>query len=287
MPFSSKRIQFVLGNVCSLHIYRRQKRKRGKRKIATNVRAAQRCPFLLPPGILPGMQSAKLKNFTVHYHNSEEYHLLKREIFSHDEYYFETDNPAPVIIDAGAHIGLSTLYFKSLYPNAKIIAIEPNPQLFEILEKNIWENQLQDVTAVNGALDAERGRTELFVDSTKNEWWSTGSFTKGAWTKQQESEPIEVETWPLSEFITQPIDLLKMDIEGAEQAVLEGSEEALSQVKQIVMEYHSVKKQNLFYLSEMLIQNGFRLEYGQDGKTITKFNIKQSKGLISVHAWRK
>lgn len=233
------------------------------------------------------LESAKIKNFTVFYHNSEEYHHLKREVFSHNEYYFETDNPAPVIIDAGAHIGLTTLYFKSLYPAAKITAIEPNPQLFEILEKNIWENQLEDVTLIQGALGAEHGTTELFVDSTKNEWWSTGSFIKGAWTKQQVSEPVEVETWPLSEFITQPIDLLKMDIEGAEQAVLEGSQEALGLVNQIVMEYHSVKTQNLFYLSEMLIQEGFRLSYSQDGKTLEKFNIKQSKGLISVHAWRK
>lgn len=232
------------------------------------------------------LDSAKLKNFTVFYHNSEEYHHLKREVFSHNEYYFETDNPAPVIIDAGAHIGLSTLYFKSLYPSAKIIAIEPNPTLFKILEKNVWENQLSDVTLIEGALASEQGTAELFVDSTKNEWWSTGSFTKGAWTKQQESEALTVPTWTLSEFVTQHIDLLKLDIEGAEQAVLESSADALVLIDQIVMEYHSTKHQNLYYLSEMLKKHSYKIEYAQDGKILEKFNIKQSKGLISVHAWR-
>ncbi len=243
-------------------------------------------------GILPTtmnikLESAKLKNFTVFHHNSEEYHHLKREVFSHDEYYFETDNPTPFIIDAGAHIGLTTLYFKSLYPQAKIVAIEPNPTLFKILEKNVFENQLDDVTLINGALAETAGTAELFVDSTKNKWWSTGSFIKGAWTKQQESIPIEVETWPLSEFITQPVDLLKIDIEGAEQKVLEASIDSLSMVSQIMMEYHSVKQQNLFDLSELLKQHGFKVEYSRDGKELIKFNIKQSKGLIDVHAWRK
>ncbi len=232
------------------------------------------------------LQSAHLRHFTVWYHNAEEYHHLKREIFSHNEYYFETDNPAPVIIDAGAHIGLTTLYFKSLYPSATIIALEPNPDLFAILEKNVWENQLENVTTLQAALGGTRGTTEFFIDSTQNEWWSTGSFIKGAWTKQQKSRAIPVETWPLSEFVTQPIDVLKLDIEGAEQVVLEASKAALPLIDQILMEYHSVKQQNLSSLSEMLKKAGFNIEYAQDGKALKKFNIKQSKGLISVHAWR-
>ena len=232
-------------------------------------------------------KTAKLKNYTIHFQNSEEYHHLKREIFTHDQYYFETENPEPKIIDAGAHIGLSTLYFKSLYPAAHIIAIEPNPHLYELLEKNIWENQLENVTIIQGALAETQGTEELFIDASKNKWWSTGSFIKGAWTTQQESNTLTVETWPLSEFITQPIDLLKLDIEGAEHRVIEGSLESLQLVDQIQMEYHSTRSQNLFTLSEKLKELGFRLEYQQDGKELKVFNIKQSKGLINVHAWQK
>ena len=77
----------------------------------------------------------KLNQYIVHYTTSQEYHELKREIFSQGIYYFEADNDAPVIIDAGAHIGLATLYFKSLYPDARITAIEPYPRSFELLNK--------------------------------------------------------------------------------------------------------------------------------------------------------
>ena len=69
--------------------------------------------------------------------------------------------------------------------------------------------------------------------------------------------------------------------------MLEASQDALPLIDQILMEYHSVKQQNLYYLSEILKQQGYTLSYAQDGKELTKFNIKQSKGLISVHAWRQ
>ncbi|MFZ1721277.1 MAG: hypothetical protein WAU07_02110, partial [Microgenomates group bacterium] len=56
--------------------------------------------------------SSKVSNFTLFHANSEEYHQLKREIFTQDSYFFESDSPTPKIIDAGAHIGIATLYFK-------------------------------------------------------------------------------------------------------------------------------------------------------------------------------
>jgi len=71
---------------------------------------------------------------------------VKSEIFTSDLYYFETENSTPFIIDAGAHIGLVTLYFKKNYPDSEIIAIEPNPESFEILENNMYENQIDGIS---------------------------------------------------------------------------------------------------------------------------------------------
>ena len=112
------------------------------------------------------MKSSRLNNYTIYYNHSEEYHLLKREIFTQDLYHFETVQPAPFIIDAGAHIGLSTLYFKMLYPSSRIIAIEPHPENFKILEKNIYENQIEGVTLVQAALSDRSGINKLFFDKT-------------------------------------------------------------------------------------------------------------------------
>ena len=59
------------------------------------------------------------------------------EIFEEEVYRFQTENKTPLIIDCGANIGLSVLYFRRLFPNAKIIAFEPDEGIFKILQKNM------------------------------------------------------------------------------------------------------------------------------------------------------
>src|SRR5258708_710719 len=181
------------------------------------------------------LNKSKLSPFTVFYENGPEYHQLKNEIFTQDAYFFETANPQPRIIDAGAHIGLATLYFKKLYPNARITAIEPNPHTFALLEKNIFENGLTDIETQNIALAGTNGTAEFFMDSTDEKWLSTASFTQGAWTRTQTSTSFQVPTAPLSQFLdasTEPTDFLKMDIEGTEQEVLMDSAKSLHLIKE-------------------------------------------------------
>ena len=63
------------------------------------------------------MESTKLGKYKIVYTNSKEYHTLKREIWGEDIYSFNSEKDSPLIIDIGAHIGISVLYFKSIYPN--------------------------------------------------------------------------------------------------------------------------------------------------------------------------
>lgn len=211
----------------------------------------------------------------------DEYHHLKREIFTHNGYYFEPNENqaaqqvAPVIIDAGAHIGLATLYFKYLYPEAKIIAIEPNPLAFEILEANIFENQLENVQTFNLALSDKSETANFYLDKTENGWWSTAGFIEGAWTGDQQSERTSVKTASLSELIREPVDFLKMDIEGAELKVLRASESVLPLIKQLAVEFHPHSEQNLEDLV-FLLEKHFQLTLYQDGREITFKKANQS-----------
>ena len=59
----------------------------------------------------------------------------REEIFRREQYRFETDAPAPFIVDCGANIGMATLYFKSLYPDATVLAFEPDPAAFACLQE--------------------------------------------------------------------------------------------------------------------------------------------------------
>jgi len=216
--------------------------------------------------------------------NSEEYHLLKSEVFTQGVYYFESDNPRPRIIDAGAHIGLSTLYFKKIFPFSHIISLEPNPLTFSLLEKNIFENQVQDVELHQAALAAGAEKSTFFMDDTENEWFSTAGFSPGAWNGMQNSKQISVETLQLASFLDKTVDFLKMDIEGAEQEVLLASGDQIKQVKKIIIEFHTVPHQSLSKILEFLQEKGFFIQLWKDGKSLDK---RFARGLFYIEATSK
>ena len=218
------------------------------------------------------MPHSLLPPFVVWYDQSEEYHHLKQEIFTHHVYYFETENPKPVIIDAGAHIGLSTLYFKKLFPDAQITAIEPHTKNFALLKKNVEENMLEDVILHKAALSTFSGETTLHADQSSLGWLSTVSINPNAWNGQQDTAPLTVPSLDLTSLLIRPVDLLKLDIEGAEQEVLQAAGQALHNVKHLIIEFHPTKRQSLAKLNKFLSQQGFSVAVSQpdQGKTFAE-----------------
>ena len=235
------------------------------------------------------MQKTKLGNYTVYFENSEEYHSLKNDVFRENSYEFETDNPFPIIIDAGANIGLSALYFKKMYPGSKIIAIEPMPVNYQLLEQNVFENNLQDILTYDLAISHKSGTLTLHTD-TENNWHSTASVVKGNWTGTQNTIPVTVATKPLSYFIEQAlnqfdvpyIDLLKLDIEGAEQAVLtQGKKQLKEKVKFINCEFHPHAQQNIQKMVKTLEELRFEVTLFRKGKEI---RLEKVNGLVVIEA---
>lgn len=217
------------------------------------------------------MKSQQLKNFLINFSNQTETNQLKKEIFDRHSYYFESELVSPLIFDLGAHIGISTLYFKMLYPQAKIIAVEPNPKTFELLKKNIEQNKLEGITLLPLAVSNQTGTQSLHLD-IGDEWYSTASFTKGAWTQDQPTEAVTVKTTTLAELITghadHLIDFVKMDIEGAEFEVLLNAGTELKQIKELIVEYHPLPGQDIQKMITHLKQFGLTLE--SDLKTFPK-----------------
>jgi FkbM family methyltransferase len=165
-----------------------------------------------------------------------ELRLMFSEIFIEDCYYFQADNQRPFIIDCGGNIGIATLYFKKLYPLAEIIVFEPEPHSFQLLQQNITANNLTHIQAINRALSDKNGMC-FFNDQYKG---STGAhliFKTGA---VADSKTIPVVSDVLSSYITQPVDLLKLDVEGAEGFVLKDLASAgkLSLIKKMIIEFH-------------------------------------------------
>jgi FkbM family methyltransferase len=199
--------------------------------------------------------NTRLEGYTVEYINREEYLRIKKEIFTSEIYNLELQN-SPIIIDAGAHIGLATLYFKKKYPQSRIITVEPNPILFKTLELNIEQNSISGITLINKALAKKEGKMDFFIDNAGT-WYSTGGKHVGAWSGNQQSKKIEVETITLSSLLKEPIDLLKLDIEGSELEVLKESKEKLGLVRNIVLEFHSNRDNKLEKLLKLLNSSGY------------------------------
>lgn len=200
----------------------------------------------------------KLGNYTINYLNREEYLGLKKEIFDAEIYSIDLPS-SPRIIDAGAHIGLASLYFKKNYPNSRITAIEPNPELFFVLSENIKQNDLEGIELLNNSLAKVTGEQEFFIDNTDSKWYSTGGVHVGAWNGAQQSRKTQVQSITLSSLLTGPVDLLKLDIEGAEIKVLEESLDKLHLIQNIIMEYHPTQNQKRSKLDKIMRKANLKL----------------------------
>jgi FkbM family methyltransferase len=235
--------------------------------------------------------STKLGRWNVTAADRDEYHHLKREIFTEHTYDIEFTRSDPRILDLGSHIGLSCLYWLTLAPQAQITAVEPHPVLFTLLEQNIWDNNLENqITAIQKAVVGGPEKiVQLHSDTTRDHWWSTSSLTPGAWSGEQDTAPTEVETVMLSQLLTDKVDLVKMDIEGAELEVLEQAEKQLHLVDQILVEVHSIQLAQLSGVLEVLKRQFPRVEYGSGDKKTTAQQLPRITSfprLDLVRAWR-
>lgn len=158
-----------------------------------------------------------------------------QEIFVDNDYLFETSSDRPVILDCGSNIGLSILYFKLLYPNATVTAFEPEPSAFRCLERNVRQNRFQGVHVNRLALSDQEGEVELYFDPDE-----AGSLRASTIEERMQAEKLMVESARLSRFVEGDIDFLKMDVEGAELAILHDLESSgkLRHIKKMVIEYH-------------------------------------------------
>jgi len=162
---------------------------------------------------------------------------------------FRRSTVPEVIIDGGANIGLATLYFKRSTPSTKVIAIEADPSIVKILRENVERFELENVEIVEGALWDVLEKVSFAPDQAD-----------GGSVVDSKSESLAVSTLLLSELIgNRSIDFLKLDIEGAEQRVLEEARSSLERVEQVYVEYHSPRneQQDLSRVLKVLEDSGF------------------------------
>jgi FkbM family methyltransferase len=210
------------------------------------------------------MQSTKLGKYEIYYENSDEFYELKKEIFSENCYYIELEKDDPVIVDAGAHIGMATLYYKMLFPQARIIAFEPVPYNFHILEKNIHENQLENVELYQAVVAPKSGMLRIQEPIGEGAWRSGAGIIPKGWKGIQDNQEIKVEAIGIQEIMHDKIDIFKMDIEGMEYEVIRNAGPLIRNVKNWIIEVHPRKDHRIEEIQKTLQQNGFIIEVNKD-----------------------
>jgi len=223
------------------------------------------------------MQSTKIGKYEIWYENSDEFYELKKEIFGENCYYIELEKEDPYIIDLGAHIGMTVVYFKSLFPQARILAFEPIPDNFKILQKNVEENQLSQVELVQAVVAPKSGILRIQEPIGEGAWKSGAGIIPRGWKGIQTNREIKVEAVGIEELLLEKIDLLKMDIEGMEYEIVRNMGPKIRNIANMIIEVHPRKDHRIEEIQRTLVQNGFRVEINQDKSSL-------GKGLTTITA---
>lgn len=208
------------------------------------------------------MQNTKIGKYVVWYENSEEFNELKREIWSHHAYYREEIEDVTRVIDMGAHIGLTTLYFAQMYPDAQIVAYEPDPANFELLLKNVKENGLSRVTCINAAVAPKAGSIGLQSPIYPDEWRSGVGIIPKGWRGVLHTRELVVTAVSIDQVLLEGADLVKMDIEGMEYEVVTNGD--WGGVKNLILEVHPRDGRRIGEIEKYLIDQGFKLDKRAD-----------------------
>lgn len=163
-----------------------------------------------------------------------------REVLVDTEYGFLADafddNAAPTVLDIGGHIGTFPIWFLSVWPRARILSVEADPETFNILSRNAASANDGGAqwTVLHGAAGSSQG-TIVYL--------STSGPSMGHRIDESGTVPVSCLTLPvlldrIAVGTTENVDLLKIDIEGSEEEFLCAAPDALRRANAMVVELH-------------------------------------------------
>lgn len=250
------KLRFFLGQILPPFIYSRI--KRCYRSVLPNKESLIESEIVrlskFPPGVCG---STSIFGGKFEFTDARSFLHQYKYLFNGKKCLFAALNTPPCIIDCGANIGVSIMWWKHLYPNAQIIAFEADPKIFAVLERNCAD--LTGVTLYNAAIWNSNSRMPF--EALGGE----GGRVIESGDPFDRAKVCEVETIRLRDFLLKNLpngcDFLKLDIEGAEVVVLDDCRDIVSSAEHIFLEYHSFfhKKQSLGEIFTTLENAGFRI----------------------------
>jgi len=158
-----------------------------------------------------------------------------KQVFVERQYDYPLPISPGVIVDAGANIGLSAIFFANRYPDALILAIEPEDSNFQLLQQNTAP--YPQIRALKAALWQKNQQIRLIDPKDGNDGFRTKEETMNddvclGYVRGMTLDAI------MAEKALRFIDVLKIDVEGAEKEVFENSSNWIDRVRIIIAELH-------------------------------------------------
>lgn len=166
----------------------------------------------------------------------------------------------PIVIDAGANIGAFTLRLLAERPRAQVICIEPSPQAFTVLRNNLSINYATAQVELIGCALVGKASTPS-IALYENIGDSCTSSLLPQFSSNRSTRVVEVPVRTLRSILascSSYVDLLKLDVEGAEyEIVLDTPLAEFDVIKNIVIEYHKVPNNTMLDLCRKFASSGF------------------------------
>jgi FkbM family methyltransferase len=225
-------------------------------------RRPRRVPGVIDLPIGPGDRVVPM-----HYVDAESLVFLYDELFVDRAYAVTGMGAAPRIIDCGGNVGLSALWFARAHPGAHITVYEADPRTAEALEANVRAWRLRGVDVVRAAVSDQDGQVSFVTEGTTSGYVSHNASYDGGAVVSVESVRLAGRILADAERGAGPVDLLKMDIEGSEYAVIRDlcTTGALAHVLRLICEIHTdhATEPAVGRLWTALTDAGFRLTIGR------------------------
>lgn len=212
----------------------------------------------------------------VPYGSSELINLIE-QIIIRDQYrardFIKSDS---VIIDAGANVGVFSVFADSLADKGQIFAFEPVFKTYQTLEKNVQERR--NIIALHSALGAKAGIADVIVHDKLSGWNYLADSEKNLTAKPSnflKRESTNVTT--IDEFVKNRnlprVDFIKIDTEGYEKQIIEGARETIKKFKPVLAlsAYHLKDDKNTIPALVMSISSDYTHELSYHDEEVFLF----------------
>lgn len=233
----------------------------------------------------------RLLDLDVEYPDAQSLAPQWHDLFVRETLAFDPGTDEPRVLDCGANVGLATLWIRRAFPRARVTAFEADPVIARMLAANLARNGCADVEVVAAA--AWRGGGTLVF---RREGSDSGAVDEvGADT---EGERVRVPAVRLRDWVAgSRVDLLKLDVEGAERVLLGDLADVLDRVRALHVEVHDfdAARRLLPGCLEILSAAGFTYalddfavaDWRQGTRPSGPFRHARSGWIVLVRAWRE